>query len=48
MKQANVIITQHQAYLTKEALQEIADITFKNLNSYKQQYNKYYTNLKTT
>jgi D-lactate dehydrogenase len=30
----NVIITPHQAYLTKEALQEIADQTIKNLDYY--------------
>lgn len=35
MKQENVIVTPHQAYLTKEALQEIADLTIKNLDACK-------------
>jgi D-lactate dehydrogenase len=34
LKYDNVIITPHQAYLTKEALQEIADQTIKNLDYY--------------
>jgi D-lactate dehydrogenase len=32
LQHVNVIITPHQAYLTKEALQEIADQTIENLN----------------
>jgi D-lactate dehydrogenase len=32
MHNKNVLITPHQAYLTKEALQEIADQTIKNLD----------------
>lgn len=34
MAQKNVLVTPHQAYLTKEALQEIADQTIKNLDSF--------------
>jgi D-lactate dehydrogenase len=34
LKHANVIITPHQAYLTKEALQEIADLTIANLDKF--------------
>ena len=30
----NVILTSHQAFLTKEALQEIAATTFKNIEEY--------------
>lgn len=33
----NVLITPHQAYLTKEALQEIADRTIKNLDLYSEE-----------
>jgi D-lactate dehydrogenase len=32
----NVLVTPHQAYLTKEALQEIADKTIRNLNQWQQ------------
>ncbi|SFE16753.1 D-lactate dehydrogenase [Chitinophaga sp. CF118] len=32
MKYSNVLVTPHQAYLTKEALQEIADQTIRNLD----------------
>ena len=32
MKHPNVLITPHQAYLTKEALQEISNQTIKNLD----------------
>ena len=34
MAQKNVLVTPHQAYLTREALQEIADQTIKNLDSF--------------
>jgi D-lactate dehydrogenase len=34
LEHSNVIITPHQAYLTKEALQEIADQTISNLNRF--------------
>ena len=34
LQHTNVIITPHQAYLTKEALQEIADQTINNLNKF--------------
>jgi D-lactate dehydrogenase len=34
MQMPNVLITPHQAYLTKEALQEIANITIKNLDNW--------------
>jgi len=34
MAQKNVLVTPHQAYLTHEALQEIADQTIKNLDSF--------------
>ena len=34
LQHVNVIITPHQAYLTKEALQEIADQTIANLNAF--------------
>ncbi len=37
MDNKNVLITPHQAYLTKEALQEIADQTIKNLDSYSEE-----------
>jgi D-lactate dehydrogenase len=37
MNNKNVLITPHQAYLTKEALQEIADQTIKNLDSYSEE-----------
>jgi D-lactate dehydrogenase len=40
LKYDNVIITPHQAYLTKEALQEIADQTIKNLDHYINQRKK--------
>lgn len=36
MAHPNVIVTPHQAYLTKEALQEIADQTIKNLDFWQQ------------
>ena len=35
LQHVNVIVTPHQAYLTKEALQEIADQTIKNLDTLK-------------
>ena len=31
----NVIITSHQAFFTKEAMEKIASVTFKNLNEYR-------------
>ena len=34
MNNKNVLITPHQAYLTREALQEIADQTIKNLDMF--------------
>lgn len=34
MKQPNVLVTPHQAYLTREALQQIADQTIKNLDQW--------------
>ena len=36
LTRANVIITPHQAYLTREALQEIADQTIRNLDMWQQ------------
>ncbi len=44
MKQKNVLITPHQAYLTKEALQEIASLTIRNLD----RCNNYKTSLTVT
>jgi len=37
MNNKNVLITPHQAYLTKEALQEIADQTIRNLDLYSEE-----------
>jgi D-lactate dehydrogenase len=37
MNNKNVLITPHQAYLTKEALQEIADQTIRNLDLYNEE-----------
>jgi hypothetical protein len=36
MQYPNVVVTPHQAYLTKESLQEIADETIKNLDLWQQ------------